>query len=232
MNGVQLDWLRRMGSFGALAMFLLALAGCSSIVKPVKGYDGPELPDAQTATLEASETVKVVSINGRDTTSFLLEDIELDYSLKPGPNTVVFKYRSIWSRNRARQNDEAAVDTVESGLVEVRFDAQAGETYTFAHNGAENVREAQRLARGFTARVVSSKGRVVARSNPYTGEQQTAEAPSAPPSNSRANVSNGTSSNGAVSPVAPNMSTGDALKLLWKRATREEKEAFLREAFE
>lgn len=217
---------------GILAIFILTLAGCAATGSRIQGYEGPELPDTQTATLQAPATIKVISINGTDTTSFLLEDLALNYGLKPGSNAVVFKYRSIWSKNTGREDGESAVDVVESAPVVAAFDARAGQTYTFADTEADNVREARRIAQNFNTSIVTGSGRTVTRAQPYSGQQQkvaaTLQQPAESTGASTAPVAPDVQSGG----VAAGMSTLDALNLLWQRASREEKEAFLRRAFE
>lgn len=223
--------------YGILVLLALVLAGCSGIGVPIKAYDGADLSESQLATLEVPSNIKVVSINGEDMTSFLLEDLALDYNLKPGPNTVVFRYRSIWSRNEVRENDESAVETVESGLSQVSFDATAGETYSFAFAEADNVREARRLAQNFNPRLVSVSGQTIMRAAPYSREQQAVQAPSGEmgqieSTETRRNQGAAEVAPASAASVAPNMSTLEALNLLWTRATREEKEEFLRQAFD
>lgn len=217
---------------GILAVLVLALSACAVTGSRIQAYDGPQLPDSQVATLQTPATVKVISINGQDTTSYMLEDLALNYGLKPGSNTVIYRYRSIWSRNAAREDGDSAVSVVESDLMETKFTAQPGETYSFAHSEAESVREARQVARDFKARIVNSGGRTIARSEPYKGQPQ-------PAASTEPQVASGGTGGRAQAQaatgapaVAPNMSTLDALNLLWQRATREEKEAFLRRAFE
>lgn len=232
---------RQVFGFATLGLLVLLLSACAATGSRIKAYEGPPLADAQTATLEAPSTIKVLSINGQDTQPFMLEDLALNYSLAPGSNRVVFRYRSIWSKPGPIEDGESAVIIAESGLLEAEFEAQAGETYTLAHSKADNVREARRMAQAFSARIVNSAGRTVARSEAYDPQgQSVAAAPATRPATQAAtapdpapdSVASTPNSEGAASGLAPNMSTLDALNLLWQRATREEKEAFLRQAFE
>lgn len=234
MIDLQSGRLSRMYRLGIMAVLLVTLSACAATGSRTKAYDRPDLPREQTATLKAPSTIKVLSINGRDTTPFMLEDVALDFSLKPGSNDIVFRYRSIWARTAVRENGDSAVNVVESGLQQASIDARSGETYTFAYDDADNVREARRLAQGFSARIVDAGGEVIARSAPYRAQGQAVAARSEPqePAPVVGEASSSDQAQDDSSALAPDMSTLDALNLLWQRATREEKEAFLRRAFE
>lgn len=223
----------RLCRLGILTVFLFTLAACSATGIRTKAYDGPDLPSAQTATLKAPSTIKVLSINGHDTTPFMLEDVALNFSIKPGSNDVVFRYRSIWAKKGVRDNGDSAVSVIESEVRQASFNARAGETYAFAYDSAGNVRQARRLAQGFSARIINEAGETVAQSTIHRARQQ--QARSSDP-DTRTSPADGVSVSGRAQDSArglvPDMSTLDALNLLWQRATREEKEAFLRRAFE
>lgn len=238
MEKTQSGWIRRAGWLGILVTLMLVLTACSITGKRIKAYDGPEL--SETATLEAPENIKVISINGQAMTSFLLDDLSLSYSLKPGSNQIVFQYRSIWSKAGVRGNDERAVDVIESDRIEANFNARPGETYTFAVDDVGSLREARRLASGFSAPIVDSSGEIVARPTPYTGQERGAvAAPSQPnagppePAAPEPAASTDAAPDATGNRITPDdMSTLDALNLLWEQASPKEKEAFLRQAFE
>lgn len=198
-----------------LVLSALLLAACST-GKIVKAYDGDELLAEQLAVLTAPEGIAVLSINGKKLKKYLLDDINVNYGLKPGENLVVFQYGSVWAKAVREDKDAPRSEKVTSEPKEVLIDAKAGEKLNFRFKSGSNAREAKVLAAKFEAEVVDSKLNTVARS---------------------AEVGTYVASNAKVSlaeekPETSGLQTLDALKVLWKAATAEEKKTFLAWAFQ
>ncbi len=215
------------------------IAGCSSTGARIKTWDGSAAPGG-VAVLKAPSSVKVQEVNGRKVGNFLLDDLALDYELQPGQNIVVFTHKTIWAKTGQIRSGESAVHVVETEPQQVVIDARAGEEYRFDIPKVSNRREAERLAANFSVPVVSDSG-TVARSQPFTGypQQQPQTAGMVP---------QGVAGQTAVYPAtelqpapgyqgAPGgadsrIETLEALKMLWERASGDEKREFLRWAFD
>ncbi len=215
------------------------IAGCSSTGARIKTWDGSAAPGG-VAVLKAPSSIKVQEVNGRKVGNFLLDDLALDYELQPGQNIVVFTHKTIWAKTGQIRSGESAVHVVETGPQQVVIDARAGEEYRFDIPKVSNRREAERLAANFSVPVLSDNG-TVARSQPFTGypQQQSQTAGMAP---------QGEASQAAVYPAAgiqpspayqsaaggadSRVETLEALKMLWERASGDEKREFLRWAFD
>lgn len=239
LNGQGLT--RRLKLFFALAV-IVVLTGCGTTFKSVQTWEGPSAERNQIAILEKPDSVKILSVNGRDMENFLMDDIKLNYELLPGQNTVVFSHKTIWAKKTVVDNGESKVTAVETEPQQVVINAQAGETYSFVLPQPQTQREAERLAENFQATIVNSNNRQVAQSTDYVAPkpqlptlnasgQQAAPAPlSAPAPNATVTAGAATST---VAPSAANgLPTLEGLKLLWERASTEEKKDFLRWAFQ
>lgn len=213
------------------------LAGCSSSMTLVKTYDGDTLPAARQAVLQAPANIKVLSVNGRDVTSFLLDDIAISYGLMPGEQEVVFQYRSIWAKSGKIESDGKRVDVVESPRHVVRFVAQPEGTYTFRYPQPDSRAQAEAVARALKVSLVDGQSKALAVASPWQ------PATSAQASGVVAPLAVGTGTTGAHAPVAsaqgpvggaslqPGLPVLDGLMLLWDQATPEEKREFMRRAF-
>lgn len=210
-----------------LVSALALVVGCSSTGARLKAYEGAALPDEETATLKAPAAIKVIRVNDEKMSALLLKDMALQFSLKPGANDVVFQYRTIWAKNDVRRDGDSAVNIVESKPMIASFDAKAGETYTFEFEQAGDVREAQQIAEAFSAEIVNG-ARTVAIATSADTPAATADSQSAISGQSPRAMDTGD----AAASVPDGLSTLEALNLLWKRASREEKEAFLQQAFD
>lgn len=213
----------------ALAVVVAALAGCSSSLHRIQTWDGGAVDESQLAILKAPGQVQVVEVNGRDVGNFLIEDLALDYELLPGQNLVVFKFKTIWGKTTVVEQGESRVNIVESGLQQFVIDARAGEEYRFSLPEPKSQREAEAMMRNFRAQLVDSSGRVVANSGIYREPVATASVPAVAPVAGAAAVS--------ASPAVPAVPGGgldalDGLKVLWERASADEKREFLRWAFQ
>ncbi|PHQ23896.1 DUF2057 domain-containing protein [Marinobacter guineae] len=207
----------RAGLAASLALFLV---GCASSVSVVETWDGNPEAAERAATLKTPGEIRVVRVNDRSMTNFLMDDLALDYALLPGENEVVFVYKTIWAKTGVVSNGESKVHVIESEPQVARFEAAAGEIYHFEYDRPDTRQEAERMMPEFSASVVSSSGQSVASSSVWDpAEAITASRTPIPES-----PSDGTSASGG--------NALDQLKAVWETASDEEKKAFLRWAFE
>ncbi|MDC0663047.1 DUF2057 domain-containing protein [Marinobacter sp. SS21] len=201
---------------------LMLLAGCSSTLKSIQTWDGGSLEASQVAELQAPGQIQVTAVNGREVKTYLMDDLALNYSLLPGANTVVFRYKTIWAKGRAVENDEARVDVVESEPHQVTFEAAAGQGYRFSLPEPRNRQEAEAMVENLQVQVVDAAGDVVGQSRRYE------------PMPAPVVVSATTVGQPVPAPLASgaDLNALDGLKVLWERASAEEKREFLRWAFD
>lgn len=213
--------IKRSSQLVVAGAFLAALAGCSSAVTKVETWEGNAPSATNAATLEAPGEIEVQEVNGRSMTNFLMDDLALDYALLPGENEVVFTYKTIWAKSGVVENGESKVHVVKSEPQVVRFTAEPDAVYKFRYQKPESRQKAEAAMPAFTAAVVTTAGKLVARSHAWVPHQVADRTPVTSPVSS-ADMS---ASEGA----------GDALQTLksvWATASEEQKKAFLRWAFE
>lgn len=212
---------------GVLALLSLLLVACSS-GKIIKTYEGEALANEQVAVLTAPDNISLISVNGKRVPKYLLSTINVNYGLKPGVNVVVFEYESVWAV--PKKGDSLPSELVQSGRKEVVIDALAGERYNFTFDQVENLAQARELASNFVAELVDSHANVVATST----DQGVYAPPVVTPSNQgltgQAMVSNRRHDDNRR--ANSDLPTLEALKVLWKRASADDKKAFLEWAFE
>lgn len=145
---------------------VLLVVGCSGNY-PVKAYDGGTLPVEQVAIIKAPEDINVVSIDGKKMTSYLLENLAVDYQVLPGSHVVVFHYSGVWAAPREKaEDDRPSVDLVESALQQFEVNLEAGKIYTFYYPSPQNRIQAFEVAKTFEA-TLQEAGNVVAKSAKY-----------------------------------------------------------------
>lgn len=218
-----LTFFKKARYLAAALTALVVLTGCSSTMSNVKTWEG-DAGTTQTAVLEAPGEIQVQQVNGRKLTSFLMDDLALDFELLPGENQVVFTYKTIWAKSGVVRNGESKVHVVETDPQAVTIDAKPGGTYRFNFESPENRRAAEAFASAFSADIVNAGGEVVASSNAWDGRSSKAVRVA------RAPVGSGDSSTGSEGPQEEG--TLGELKELWGKATEEERRNFLRWAFE
>lgn len=218
---------------------ILVITGCSSTgLSRLKTWEGES--SGEVAVLKAPSTIKVREVNGREVGNFLMEDLAIDYELQPGTNTVVFTHKTIWAKTGVVRDGESAVHVVETDHQQVVIDARPGEEYRFDVPKVNNRREAERLAADFSVAVVAEGGSTVARSEPFQGYQQQQTASNGqdtgPDSGPAATtVQSGvpvTGEQGSQDGADSGVETLEAMKMLWERASGEDKREFLRWAFD
>ena len=225
-----LGWLKVLVSVLALGV----VTGCSTGLSRVQTWEGTA--SGEVAVLKAPSDVKVREVNGRRVGNFLMEDLAIDYELLPGTNTVVFTHKTIWAKSGVIRDGESAVHVVESAPQQFVLNARPGEVYRFDIPEVTSRAEAERFASNFSAELVTEEGSVVARSEPFNGypEQQVAQQPAG--SATQTPVTTGQASGMPVPSYQGQgnnrVDTLDALKVLWERASGDEKREFLRWAFD
>lgn len=204
---------------------LFILSGCSSN-KLVKTYPGEVLPEASVAVLTAPENIKLLSVNGKAVTQYLLSNLEVRYALQEGKNLVVFQYESIWGKAVRDADTGSRVDVVKSAPLEVLIQAKAGEQYSFNFMPADNLKEATELADTFVAQILDQNSNLVAESVAQGTFQKAEQARIA---NEKALLIDKASlaELGANAGEVEGSSVIDRLKALWLQASAEQKKAFM-----
>lgn len=214
---------------------IVVVSGCSAGLSRVQTWEGEAA--GEVALLKAPSSVKLREVNGRKVGNFLMDDLAIDYELLPGTNTVVFTHKTIWAKAESTEDGESKVHVVESEPQQFVIDTRPGEIYTFDIPEVTNRREAEQFAANFSAELRSEDGAVVARSEPFDGYPQQQVAGQQGTNGAGEAVVVTGQPTGAPMPggqVQGNnkMNTLDALKVLWERASGDEKREFLRWAFD
>lgn len=234
-----MTYFSRVTSVIALLAAVLALAACSASSRVVRTHDGPAQDASQVAVLFKPGDIKIEEVDGKPVKTYLFDNLEMNYELLPGPHTVVFRYNKVWAISGVkRDSGDKAAEEIQSGRLQVTFNAQAGRTYRFELPEAASREDAIRIASGRNIQVVDDAGQSLARAVPYAppaAETETAvagQAPVAPagqpavaPETVPPQVSIPAAQGGRVSNL-------EALKVLWESASTEEKKEFLRWAFQ
>lgn len=212
-------------------LLALVVAGCSSTLTRIQTWEGAAADDGAVAVLRAPGEIQVSQVNGRDVGNFLMDDLALDYELLPGRNVVVFKYKTIWAKGAGVENGESKVAVIETPPQQVIINARAGEQYEFVLPEPGSRRQAEALSRNFRTQISNSGGAIVATSGRHEPAVSVAGTPSA-------TTPAGTPVAGAPVSAAPQSMPGgdlpalEAMKVLWERASAEDKREFLRWAFD
>ncbi len=198
------------------SVLVVALAGCSTSMTRVETWEGEPEEASQASTLKAPGAIKVTQVNGRNMSSFLMDDLALDYALLPGENEVVFTHKTIWAKSGVVENGESKVHVYLSEPQVVRFNADQDEVYRFSFPEPQSRAEAEQMAETFMATVVNEEGQAVATSQVWAPK----------PASDRTPIP----ASRAVDAADENAL--ERLKAVWATATEDEKKAFLRWAFE
>ncbi|WP_150914553.1 DUF2057 family protein [Marinobacter halotolerans] len=202
---------------------LIVLSGCSSTTSRVQTWDGNAENADQVAVLSAPGAIKVGEVNGKSMTSFLIDDLNVEYELLPGKNQIVFTYKTIWSKAQNVQDGESKVHVVETPRQVVTIDAEPGAVYRFDAPKPEDRQEALALVENFSVDLVNASGQTVATSSPWTAASTQVAATKTPVPESPSYTAPAASDAGT---------TLEQLKALWGKASEEEKRKFLGWAFD
>ena len=199
----------------------VVMAGCASSVARVDTWEGQLPATTKPAVLQAPGEIQVISVNGRNMTNFLIEDLALDYGLLPGENEVVFRYKTIWAKAGVVRNGESKVHVIESSNQVARFTASPDAVYGFEFDKPASRQEAETMMESFSAKIVAGNGTVVAVSEEWDGQSRLTDSRTPVPAS-------GVESTG----LPQEGGTLEKLKAIWADASDEDKKAFLRWAFE
>jgi uncharacterized protein YccT (UPF0319 family) len=224
---------------------LLVLAGCSVLSERVQTWEGPPASGNQVAVLKVPGNIEIESVNGKAQRNFLMNDIDLEYELLPGRNEIVLVHKTIWGKREVVEDGESKVHSVVTEPQRLVLDVSAGEVYSFDKPELDSRREAEKFARNPSLPVTDSSGRVVAdvspaassRPNPaaYVAQKQSdprtdRQAPQVSTPKSAVDALPGSGS--ADGARGEKLETLEAMKVMWERASAEEKREFLRWAFD
>ena len=163
---------------------LIFLAGCSS-TSLVKTYDGPKVDVSRSAVLSTSGGIEILSVNGQEVKSYLMPQLDINYQILPGQNSVIFTHETLWAKPGRKEDGESNSELIVTEPMQMSFNAKAGEVYGFVFGHPENRAEASEFAKTFKATLVDSSEGFIAESTLYvegaaTSEQKAAVAPVAP----------------------------------------------------
>ncbi len=145
---------------------LVFLAGCSS-TSLVKTYDGPKVDVSRSAILSTSGGIEILSVNGQEVKSYLIPQLDINYQILPGQNSVVFTHETLWAKPGKKEDGESNSELVVTEPMQVTFNAKAGEVYSFVFGRPENRAEAAEFAKTFKATLVDSSEGFIAESTLY-----------------------------------------------------------------
>lgn len=212
-----------------LLVGLMLLSGCSNSLTRVQTWEGEAARDSEVALLQVPGAVRVLSVNGREMSRFLVDDMAVDYQLLAGNATVVFAYRTIWARPAGSGSRDARVDVVETAPQVMHFEARAGQVYRFDLPEVSGRREAEALAADFRASLLDDSGLRVADAEPWDTEAldrapvPAAGEPQLDPVGQPADM---------TTRGASGASRLEQLQQLWGEASEQERREFLRWAFD
>lgn len=229
--------IRRALPIAAISLLVTLATGCSTLApgKQVALYSGPELSQAELATVIATEDVQLLALDGKELGGSLFGARETRFTLLPGDHVLSVRYNGFFQLNS--ENHEV----VRSRPLALRFVARAGETYRFEFERPKNADAANRFAKdaelilvaqGSGERVKTQAIRSFAEASLIdtiskafqTEETQLAVRATQQPAASAAVAAPAQASRAAVAPTSS--VHYDLLRELWLRASPEEKVRF------
>src|SRR5690606_31578852 len=81
----------------SLRVAALVLAACSASSPGVRTYEGAALDSSRAAVRLKPGDIKIEQVDGKPTKTYLLDNLEMNYELLPGPHTIVFRYNKVWA---------------------------------------------------------------------------------------------------------------------------------------
>lgn len=135
--------IRRALPVAAISLLVTLSSGCASLAggKDVALYSGPELSQAQLATVIATEEVQLLALDGKELSGTLFGGRETRFTLLPGEHVLSVRYSGFFQLNADNH------EVVRSRPLALRFIARAGETYRFEYAKPKTVEEANRFAK-------------------------------------------------------------------------------------
>ncbi len=205
----------------SITIFLIILFGCASkgpdIIRPVQ-QDSPDYPTSP-AVLRMPLTLLVLDVDGEQQATMLTNTDPYEIHLSAGLHKIDFQYYKEWGTG-------GSADVVESDVMRVSINAMAGQTYELQYEKPLYKSDAKKLVNGFDAWI----------DDPIEGARITAVRLDVIKS-SFASVLLGTdkadTQEGVIEPVKQSVTISNKqavmaeLKASWKKATKEERQAFL-----
>lgn len=135
--------IRRALPVAAISLLVTLASGCSTLAgnKQVALYSGPELSQAQVATVIATEEVQLLALDGKELTGNMFGGRETRFALLPGEHVLSVRYTAFFQLNADNH------DVVRSRPLALRFVARAGETYRFEYPRQKTAEAANRFAK-------------------------------------------------------------------------------------
>ena len=135
--------IRRTLPLAAVSLLVTLATGCSMLSgkKDFALYSGPELAQAQVATVIATEEIQLLALDGKELSGTLFGAHETRFSLLPGEHVLSLRYSGFFQQNTEYH------DVVRSKPLALRFVAQAGETYRFDYQKPRNVEGANQFVK-------------------------------------------------------------------------------------
>ncbi|MEL0028692.1 MAG: DUF2057 domain-containing protein, partial [Perlucidibaca sp.] len=138
----------------AISLLVTLASGCSTLIRgnEVALYSGPELSQAQVATVIAPEEVQLLALDGKELPVSLFGTRETRFALLPGEHVFSLRYAGFFQINSENH------DVVRSRPLALRFVARAGETYRFDYASPRDVDSAREFAKNAELTLVGDKG--------------------------------------------------------------------------
>lgn len=135
--------IRRTLPLAAAGLLVTLATGCTTFSgnKQVALYTGPELAQAQVATVIATEEVQLLALDGKELSGTLFGSHETRFTLLPGEHVLSLRYSGFFQQNTEYH------DVVRSKPLALRFVAKAGETYRFDYAKPKHVEAANKFVK-------------------------------------------------------------------------------------
>ena len=183
----------------ALATLFL-MTGCHTTTK-LQLYTGPDVPADQLTTLVVPWCISLRTVDGAPAPSTMADEMRL--VLGPGPHTLEARYVVIYPTR------DSESEKIVSDYVLLRFNGEAGKTYTICSKDPKTLEETRRYASHVTLWIEGSgKATVIT-----------------PPAQPVATVTAPNTSSDKTTTPDPNVQS--QLQKVWEKASEQDRKAFL-----
>lgn len=190
-------------------LMVSTLSGCAGLNKPISAYEGPLRPVAEVAVLTVPEEIQVLAVDGREVTSYLLGSRDQAVHVLPGERVLTVRYVKLFELSA---NDH---EVVRSRPAAIRFEARAGQAYSFRFVEPAKVEAAREFAKAPVFELVAQDATPVASSQAIKSYAE----------GSLVDSINRAFEGGTSKAAAGNL---ELLQDVWGRSSAEEREAFRR----
>lgn len=199
---------------GMVLSFLISLFPVSA--EPVQTWDGPPRPPEQTVILEIPYTVSFLSVDGEDFSNFtgLFGGKISEFAVLPGHHTLELQYYEMF---------DTGIDdheSIRSDTVPVTFDGVAGQRYRLTHPPQETPDAAKEFARNPRFEIQRVDPADTSTGDAGSAVQSSPRAVSGKKPSDKTSKTGNTSGSDRLDPL-------EQLKMYWRKATPEERAAFL-----